>query len=629
MSQVDPVTPALRCPTRQGIPALVRMAALAGVEQTIRHFLSRGGAPDSTDDEGRSLLQLAASRGHVGICRLLLDAGASPGMFNGSGGDLPAGTIRSGPAGVDRLIEGCLESTPLQADPSCFDSILEESIPPPTAPPGMPPGSTETGTKSQQGDDQPCAENDGSLVLFLLEDGEVLSGSSWVAEEERPLPGLRDESCQSSAEHVHRRITRHRAIDRDEDWSDIEIVLPVVRRGSIRFSTVGDGLLVWIARMLEHGSQNGWIPSQWLSDAVTDLEEERDRADLCLRLEMLLGEHGIQLEDSPLWLDIPLEETETGAADVSAEILSFLDDLGPGSRDPLLPYFRDLSYLSLLDWDKERMLGQLWQEEHDLRGLQGLVEGNLRFVVREARKFQGLGLDIQDLVSDGNLGLIEAAKRFDPARENRFLTYASWWIRQSIFHALAEQGGQFRLPQKVAGNAVQLNRIIDRMADDLGREPSLEEIAAEGTFSGRELDRLYAIRRSAVLMASGDDDAGWRPEDDQIPCLADGPEDRLDIAEFSEQLWKALDGLNSKEREIISRHFGLLDCEAETLEAIGQSMTPPISRERVRQIEERALSRVRDRRRSLLEPYLGEPTHPWSRSYPCRRPLQEDDDGIE
>lgn len=629
MAQIDPVTPAPRCPTRQGIPSLVRMAALAGVEQTIRHFLNRGGAPDSTDDEGRSLLQLAASKGHVGICRLLIEAGASSGIPNGSTRDLQVEAISSGSMRGNATIKDCVESTTHREDPPRFDSILEEPIPPSTSLLGMPPGKLEAGAERQQGDEQPCAEYDGSLGLLLLEDEEVLSGSGWAAEEERPLPGLRDESCQSSAEHVHRRITRHRAIDSDEDWSDIEIVLPVVRRGNIRFSTLGDGLLVWIARMLEHGSRNGWVPGQWLSDAATDLEEERDKADFCLRLEMLLGEYGIQLEDSPLWLDVSSDEIEAEAADVPAEVMSFIDDLGPGSRDPLLPYFRDLSHLPLLDWDEERMLGQLWQEEHDLRGLQGLAEGNLRFVVREARKFQGLGLDIQDLVSDGNLGLIEAAKRFDPGRENRFLTYASWWIRQSIFHALAEQGGQFRLPQKVAGNALQLNRVIERMADDLGREPSLEEIAAEGTFSGRELDRLYAIRQSAVLMASGDDDGGWRPEDDQIPSPANGPEDSLDIAEFSEQLWKALDGLNSKEREIITRHFGLLDCEAETLEAIGQSMTPPISRERVRQIEERALSRVRDRRRSLLEPYLGEPTHPWTRSHPCRRPLQEDDDGIE
>jgi RNA polymerase primary sigma factor len=111
-------------------------------------------------------------------------------------------------------------------------------------------------------------------------------------------------------------------------------------------------------------------------------------------------------------------------------------------------YFDSIRDLPLLTAEEERINGRLWQNDRNPEGLRYLVEGNLRFVVKEARKFQGMGLDLLDLISEGNLGLIEAAKRFDPERENKFLTYASWWVRQAIFHALAEHGSKIRLPRR-------------------------------------------------------------------------------------------------------------------------------------------------------------------------------------
>ena len=248
----------------------------------------------------------------------------------------------------------------------------------------------------------------------------------------------------------------------------------------------------------------------------------------------------------------------------------------------------------------------MWQDERNADGLRRLVEGNLRFVVKEARKFEGMGLDLLDLISEGNLGLIEAAKRFDPLRENKFLTYASWWVRQAIFHALAEHGTKIRLPQKVAGHLVQLNRHTGKLSQALGRSPTVAEIAAASNFSQEEVTRLQVLQQTTNTISTeqgmGDTDltVGDSLEQEVQPSAMQA----LDHEAFLSQLQKCLDSLSEKERRILSLHFGLNAHEPMTLEQIGRSFVPPISRERVRQIEERAFNKIRERRREVLGDFL-------------------------
>lgn len=579
------------------------------------------------DDDGRSLLHLAASRGHTDICRLLFESGASPGVVDRSGRGILAEALGSGSMETAALCKEYLGSIRPNGQRLGQEKAIEEGAPDRqdarTNSPSLP-NSIDLGPNGvpSSGFDQACN-------IAISGDSEFPGSSFWEVLEELPLPGCRDETCLSSAESMHSRITRHRTIDSDEDWSDIEIILPVLRRGNLQFSGLNEETLTWVSRLLSWGSLNGWVPSHWLLTASALAPEPQDRQDLYHRFEMLLGEYGIQVEDEPAWLDIPIDEGEAEASDVPPEVLAFIDDLGPGTRDPLLAYFHDLSSLPLLDWDEERALGHLWQRDRDPEGIRGLVEGNLRFVVKEARRYQGLGLDIQDLVSAGNLGLIAGAMRFDPGRENRFLTYAAWWIKQSIFHALAEIGRRIRLPQKVAGNVVQLNRILGRLTDGLGREPTLEEILAEGTFSGRELDRLLTIKQSEITTAADENDYNWHHPDNQTPARDPSPEEDLDANEFKAQMKSLLAALDRRERVILTRHYGLGCRDAETLESIGQSFKPPISRERVRQIEERTFSRIRSRWGGLLEPYLGEPRQQWHGGSPSMHPLQEDGDDAQ
>src|SRR5512135_2181176 len=170
-------------------------------------------------------------------------------------------------------------------------------------------------------------------------------------------------------------------------------------------------------------------------------------------------------------------------------------------------YFDSIRHLPLLTPAEERKYGEWWQnkehpQEQRAEGLRHLVEGNLRFVVKEARKFEGMGLDLLDLISEGNLGLIEAAKRFDPTRENKFLTYASWWVRQAIFHALAEHGSKIRLPQKVAGHLVQLNRVTQKLSQSLGRTPLLQEIAEAAGLTVEDVERYQLLQQTTSTVST-------------------------------------------------------------------------------------------------------------------------------
>jgi RNA polymerase primary sigma factor len=274
-------------------------------------------------------------------------------------------------------------------------------------------------------------------------------------------------------------------------------------------------------------------------------------------------------------------------------------------------YFDSIRDLPLLTAEEERKYGHMWQTKTNdqkvrAEGLQKLVEGNLRFVVKEARKFQGMGLDLLDLISEGNLGLIEAAKRFDPTRENKFLTYASWWVRQAIFHALAEHGNKIRLPQKVAGHLIQLNRLQHRLGQDLGRPPTTQEIADASHFSSEEVERLQLLQQTTTTVSTeqGVGESDLTLGDSLEQNIEPSPMETMDQESFLDQVHLSLAMLSAKERDIITKHFGLDGAEPLTLECIGRTFTPPISRERVRQLEERAFAKIRERRRLLLGQFL-------------------------
>ena len=275
--------------------------------------------------------------------------------------------------------------------------------------------------------------------------------------------------------------------------------------------------------------------------------------------------------------------------------------------DALQAYLRAIARIPRLTPDDERELGRRIQRDHDQDALRRLVEGNLRFVVSYAKRYRGLGVSFLDLIHEGNLGLMEAARRFDPDRNVKFITYAVWWIRQALTHALSTQTRAFSLPQKVSGAAARLTRDVAELTEQLERRPTPSEIAADTDLTEADVDTLMRLGLRDVSLS----DRFGTEGDESGPELADlieSPSPPIDDALLRQALIArvraALTELDDKEREVVELRFGLdRDGEMRTLQEIGEALH--LSRERTRQIEARAKEKLRrSKRASELRSYL-------------------------
>ncbi|MBN2370049.1 MAG: RNA polymerase sigma factor RpoD/SigA [Vicinamibacteria bacterium] len=261
------------------------------------------------------------------------------------------------------------------------------------------------------------------------------------------------------------------------------------------------------------------------------------------------------------------------------------------SGDSLQAYLHAISRFPQLTPEQEKEVGRSIRAGNR-DALNRLVETNLRFVVSYAKRYRGYGLAFVDLIHEGNLGLIEAARRFDPERNVRFISYAVWWIRQAILNALSLQARPFRLPHKVTGKMHRLRFAEDRLAAELDHLPTEDEIAEATKLSRREIATLRAITGSEISLSTAiADDGSFMLEDtleqESIPTV----EEELIRESLAHQVRALLDGLDAREREVISLRFGLDGDEPRTLQEIGDRLQ--LTRERVRQIESRAKERLR------------------------------------
>ena len=275
--------------------------------------------------------------------------------------------------------------------------------------------------------------------------------------------------------------------------------------------------------------------------------------------------------------------------------------------DALQAYLRAIAKLPRLTPEEERELGRRIRSGGDQDALQRLVEGNLRFVVSYAKRYRGLGVSFLDLIHEGNLGLIEAARRFDPERNVKFITYAVWWIRQALTHALSMQTRAFSLPQKLSGAAARLSRGVAELTEQLERTPTSSEIAADLDMSEADVDSLLQIGARDVSLSerpAGEGETGGPELGDLIESASPPFEDDLVQRSLVERVRAALTELDDKEREIVSLRFGLdRDGEMRTLQEIGEALH--LSRERIRQIESRAKDKLRrSKRANELRSYL-------------------------
>jgi RNA polymerase primary sigma factor len=236
--------------------------------------------------------------------------------------------------------------------------------------------------------------------------------------------------------------------------------------------------------------------------------------------------------------------------------------------------------------------------------LEKLTKANLRFVVSVAKNYQNQGLSLADLINEGNIGLIKAAKRFDETRGFKFISYAVWWIRQAILQALAEQSRIVRLPLNRVGTLHKIGKVSSSLEQTYGRNPSPDEIAKELELSENEVADTLKISNSHLSL---DQPFSVSEDNSLIDILEDefqpGPDEALLDMSLRVEIEKALDTLTPREAEVINLYFGLSSEKALTLEEIGARFN--LTRERVRQIKEKAIRRLRHASRSRsLRAYL-------------------------
>lgn len=278
-----------------------------------------------------------------------------------------------------------------------------------------------------------------------------------------------------------------------------------------------------------------------------------------------------------------------------------MKQVGSMLPDALGLYLREIRKIPLLTPDQEKALARRVQAG-DLAALDELVRHNLRFVVTVAKKYANAGVPFEDLINEGNLGLIRGAQRFDVDRGFRFISYAVWWIRQAILQYLGEHSRTVRLPLNRSSALTRLTKESQRLGQELGREPTSDELAVALGTSPEEVERTLNM---PTRQFSIDDPGEGRDHDFHLDTLsADetvSPVEAVIESTRSDDIATALASLNPREEDILKRYFGLGGNEPHTLEEIGRVYH--LTRERVRQIRDRAIVRLRDspQRALLLE----------------------------
>ena len=272
--------------------------------------------------------------------------------------------------------------------------------------------------------------------------------------------------------------------------------------------------------------------------------------------------------------------------------------------ESLEKYLQEIGHEELLTSDEEVELAQLIRKG-DQKALERLTKANLRFVVSVAKQYQNQGLSLADLINEGNVGLIKAAEKFDETRGFKFISYAVWWIRQSILQAIAEQSRIVRLPLNQLGSVNKINRILNKFEQENERRPSVDEISEQTDLPEDKIDEALMINGRHVSMdapfADGEDNSLLDVLVNDDSPMADK---QLVLESLRAEIANALLMLNERERNIIKAFYGIGEPEL-TLEEIGNKFG--LTRERVRQIKEKAIRRLRNNTKNkMLKAYLGQ-----------------------
>jgi RNA polymerase primary sigma factor len=356
-----------------------------------------------------------------------------------------------------------------------------------------------------------------------------------------------------------------------------------------------------VQQLLEKGKKAGKLKQSEIFEHIADTPENVDVLD---QLYADLAEEEVELEliPEPRPEDISVwsaEEEETEEEIIADN--SYMDDI---ADDSVRLYLREIGKIPLLTAEEELALAQR-VVKGDKRAKDQMAEANMRLVVSIAKRYVGRGLDLLDLIQEGNTGLLRAVEKFDPDRGFKFSTYATWWIRQAITRAIADQARTIRIPVHMVETINKLLRTQRRLTQELNREPTNEEIAAAMEMDVDKVEHIMKIKQDISSL-----DASVR-DDEEDSVLGDFIEDedaKTPTESASEQLLKEqvrqiLSSLTEREQKILKLRFGLEDGKSHTLEEVGQEFS--VTRERIRQIEAKALAKLRKHKETRrLHEYL-------------------------
>ena len=289
------------------------------------------------------------------------------------------------------------------------------------------------------------------------------------------------------------------------------------------------------------------------------------------------------------------DEPDTEELDETAVWESGSDYYNEESDDSVRLYLREIGKIPLLNAEEELELAQR-VVAGDKRAKDKMAEANMRLVVSIAKRYSGRGLDFLDLIQEGNTGLLRAVEKFDPDKGFKFSTYATWWIRQAITRAIADQARTIRIPVHMVETINKLLRTQRRMTQELNREPTIEELAQELEMEPEKVEYVIKIKQDIHSLDAG---VGRDGDDDSESVLGDfiededatSPEDSAASQLLKEQVSDILSTLTEREQKIVKMRFGLNDGKNHTLEEVGQEFS--VTRERIRQIEAKALAKLR------------------------------------
>ncbi len=347
-----------------------------------------------------------------------------------------------------------------------------------------------------------------------------------------------------------------------------------------------------IRELIETGKRNGRLTTKEINDALEEINFDVEQVD---KLYETLDSHNIEIVDEP----DPEVEDFTLTEDSVDLLESALSAEGVAIDDPVKVYLKEIGRVPLLTPDEERQLALDIQDGgyRGERAKQRLSEANLRLVVSIAKRYVGRGMQFLDLIQEGNLGLIKAVEKFDHTKGFKFSTYATWWIRQAITRAIADQARTIRIPVHMVETINKVKKVSSQLLHQNGHEPSADEIADALEMPVDKVREIMRVAQEPVSLETPigeeeDSHLGDFIPDDDAPVPAEAASHTL----LKEQLSGVLKSLTPREEKVLRLRFGLEDGRPRTLEEVGKEFQ--VTRERIRQIEAKALRKLRHPSRS-------------------------------